>query len=154
MTIEISRIEISFSIHATEDEEKNMHALKTIITPEIFDEIKITPDKIEGGYTNPITFVEFVIKRNRDIKLLMMHLVNNITEEDKKVLEWEYNERFDEDRKSFHLRFDKQEAFKGNIKLVDSANCIKMLIKLQTYDRDPDFHQFLTENGLVGIKES
>ena len=57
MDITITKLVISFSVHATEDLEKNMQGLSNIIPDGILEQMEVNIDELEGGYQNPIDFV-------------------------------------------------------------------------------------------------
>ena len=114
------------SVQATESDDR----VKTALSLFLFDN-EIDESKTEGHFRNPIILLEGKIKGKdctRFIDLLKTGLPPNELEK----LRSERCDRIDDDC-CLHIRFDKQEAFKGNIRLAATADVITATIKLKAY---------------------
>ncbi|MHA1398761.1 MAG: RNA-binding domain-containing protein [Candidatus Heimdallarchaeaceae archaeon] len=149
MTISISRIEFNLSIHATESVEKNMLALASIIPPNVLKHAKITKEVMEGGYQNPIQFIHITLTKTKEINDIIEHFTQKIAEEDKKRLYLDFAQRFDEERKRFYIRFDKEEAYKDKLVINFSPRNVKVEIRLKSYSHGADYKEYLVEKGIL-----
>lgn len=149
MDIIISRISFSFSVHATEDYEKNMFALGNLTNNIGNDQALITKSNLEGGYGNPLKLIEVSYTKNATIDKIIKFLFSKITNDDKKLLALEFENRFDRKRSMFFLRFDKEAIFNDEILLTDAANIIKMSIKMRAFNKQADFKKFLIDRKIL-----
>jgi len=137
----IHYISVRVSAHATEDESRVRSALDLFLLNS-FDKGKCTDtDKyveslvVEGYHGNPITMFSATIKRKPDTKAFAAFVRPKMTPEDVELLREEMPDRLDDDQ-MFHLRFDKQAAFNGQIKLSSSSDAIIVKVKIETYPKD------------------
>jgi RNA binding exosome subunit len=122
----IHNISYRVFIQGTENQEKVEEALKTIF-PLAAPEIEHT----EGYYQNPVTILSQKITKKREIK----EFIQKLQEMDKKDIIKDGNDfqRKMDDNGNFFLRFDKQEALKGNWKVVEHGDSIHVRIKIAAY---------------------
>ena len=149
MTISIVKIEFSLSVHATEDFDRNIEALANLIPENIIQESKIVVENLEGGYENPIQYVKTSFEKNKYINEILAHVFSKLSIEQKQQLNEEFEERFNFDKKTFHLRIDKHEIFHNKLIISSTTNVIKMEIKLRTYTKEANFKQFLVDQWLL-----
>lgn len=134
---------ISFRVicHSTEEKSRVMDALGLFLrnsygeksshsSAEIVDTIEA-----EGHYGNPITVFSTQLTRKRDTLSFAEFVHSNMTPDDIENLINEMPDRLDDDQ-VFHLRFDKQEAYMGRVKLVSSSDAITAKVKIETYPKD------------------
>jgi RNA binding exosome subunit len=111
---------------ATESEDR----VKTALSLFLFDN-EIESIKTEGHYGNPITILQAQVK-GRDCARFIELLKSKLGEHDLKRLKNESCERVDEDC-VLHIRFNKQAAYKGMVRLAATADTIDTAIKLKAY---------------------
>ncbi len=116
---------------ATESEEKVKSALSLFI----FDN-KIETIRTEGHFGNTITILSSTI-RGRDCSRLIDLLTTELSEVELEHLKAETSERIDEDC-NYHLRFDKQAAYTGIVKLAATSDIIDARIKIKAYPAQRD----------------
>jgi RNA-binding protein len=134
---------ISFRViaHSTEERSRVMDALglflKSSLREKVPDSLATRVDAIdaEGHYGNPITIYSIQLTRKHDTMAFADFVHKNMTSDDIKTLRDEMPERLDDDQ-VFHLRFDKQEAYLGNVKLVSSSDAITAKVKIETYPKN------------------
>ena len=122
----IHYITFQASVHATESDDR----VKTALSLFLFDN-EIYLNNTEGHFGNPISIMEARIKGrkcNQFIELLKSKLPSSEIQRLKNELE----ERID-DECNLHIRFDKQAAFQGMVKLATSGDMIVVQIKIKAY---------------------
>ncbi|MHA1218716.1 MAG: RNA-binding domain-containing protein [Candidatus Heimdallarchaeaceae archaeon] len=152
MDITISKVECSFSVHATENFDKNMEALENLIPDELIEETEIVIEELEGGYENPIEYVVTSFSNKKLVTKILEHIVSKLSKEQKMLLYDEFEERFNQDKKSFHIRIDKQGIYNNQLIISSATNVIKIEIKLRSYIKDVDYKQFLIDKSLLSEK--
>jgi RNA binding exosome subunit len=122
----IRRISFRAFVAATEDEQRVREAL-SIFVP--LDSISTT--SVEGHFGNEIKILEAALKK-RDARAFFQILREQLPKEDLSKLRRETLERLDEDN-HFHLRLDKQAAYKGMVRLTDLKDAIAVSAMVETY---------------------
>lgn len=108
--------------HATEDEEKVEKALKFLC-----GDVKLRKTKTKGHHGNPITILEARLERRTEIEGFWERFkASNV------VSDIDLNEKVDDDC-SFYLRFDKQNAFNEEFKVVSHDDVIVLRAKLKVF---------------------
>jgi len=116
MSSSVSFLEARVLTHSTENIEKVMEAFTQLITPEVLDEVKPVQQRLEGHYKNSITLIKVRLNKMKQIKTAIQNLFSRLDETQRRTLQSELDKQVDEDG-SLYLRFSKQEAFMGRIKL-------------------------------------
>jgi len=114
LSFPIASLDIRFSVHATEDPDKVKKAL-SILYPEETYEMAFKEKVLKGHYGNPIIIFRTRIKNEKMIETFIENISALLPELDKRTITQESNSFTEED--NLYLRFDKQSAFKGNLKL-------------------------------------
>jgi len=127
----IHRINFRAFVAATEDEARVREALAIFVPLD-----SITATKVAGHHGNEIVILEAMLGR-RDGSHLFEILREQLTPQDLSRLQREIPERTDEDC-CFHMRLDKQAAFKGRIALTDSKDAIDACAHIATYPSKRD----------------
>jgi len=111
---------------ATEDLERVKYAL-SIFVP--LDSISLT--KAEGHFGNSICILDATLKK-RDGRNFFELLREQLPSDDLERLHREIPQRTDQNCE-FHMRLDKQAAYKGTIRLTDSKDAIDVSAHIATY---------------------
>jgi RNA-binding protein len=111
---------------ATEDVERVKYALSIFVPLD-----SISQTRAEGHFGNPICIMEAELKR-RDGRNFFELLREQLPKEDLDRLRSEIPQRTDQNGE-FHMRLDKQAAFKGIISLTDSRDAIDVSAHIATY---------------------
>ncbi len=119
----IDRIEVRAYVHATEDPQKVLEAIAKAFGLEELPEIEET--KTYGHHSNPITILHFELK-GREAERAFKNLISAMDDLEFELLKHEVEQR-SEGSKLF-LRVDKQQAFKGKIRVSSSSDVIWMKI--------------------------
>jgi len=118
----ISSISVDAFCYPTENKQHVLSALHTIIN---IENAELKENKIESHYGPEIIQIKFKTTRPKEIQTLIDHI-----EQHAKI-----NDAIDRvDEEGFlHLRFDKQAASQGEIKLTAGGDIIKVKIRLVSY---------------------
>ena len=125
-TYQISSVEFTTHVHATEDLDKVKQALLFLIPENIHDKLKLKVDKVKGHWNNPISLLQAKITKSNDVKQIIKYITTSLQDQDKDILREGLEKRIDKSR--LYLRFDKQTAFKGHLKLRDEDDVIRIKI--------------------------
>ena len=111
-----SYIKMSFLIHATEDPEKVLKAVRYILPEEHFEDVEYEKNVLLGYHKNPIIMVKTSIKGGARALAVLKRILQKLEEDDMKLLSSEFPSHLDS-RGNLYMRLDKQEALLGKIKL-------------------------------------
>ncbi|WP_456482072.1 RNA-binding domain-containing protein [Methanopyrus sp.] len=133
MTLPVNSISARVIAHATEDEEKVLEALANVLAG-VLEEEDVEPETLyaEGHHGNPITVFQVKISKPEYIKRVLEHWRENIPREDRRRV-WSYIERRVDDKGNLYLRFDKQSAYKGELRISDADDVIRVKVNLESY---------------------
>jgi len=113
-------------VYGTESEEKVREAIHNLLS-------KAHPEKeiTEGYSNNQVLILHGKINKKNEIKVLLEKL-QNLSPNDKKKIKKELHDRMDS-RGNLFLRFDKQRAYLGDLKLVEHGDAIHLKLKIASY---------------------
>ena len=132
MKVPIAKINIRFSVHATENPEKVKKAVDYLFSPDYIEDVTFKKTVLKGHYGNLIGLFEAQIKDPRVVKSVVETLSSNLSQSDKEKIISE-SSLFIE-RSSLYLRFDKQDAFRGELKL-HKADPIYIRIRFKIHSK-------------------
>ena len=113
-------------VYGTENEEKVREAISNLL-PSAPIEKEIT----EGYHHNPVVILQGKITKKREIKDFLEKLGTLKPSVKKRILR-ELENRMDE-RGNLFLRFDKQRAYLGDLKVVEHGDAIHLKLKIAAY---------------------
>jgi RNA binding exosome subunit len=116
---------------ATESEEKVKSALSLFIYGNEIETIST-----EGHFGNTITILSSTMG-GKDCNQFIELLTSELSELELERLKAETGERIDDDC-NYHLRFDKQAAYTGIVKLATTSDIIDARIKIKSYPAQRD----------------
>jgi RNA-binding protein len=114
--LQVSSARLSAMVHATEDPEKLLIALNQIYGPEVAPE-SIENRNVKGHFGNKIVIISASL-RGSSAELLLSNLWRRLSSIDQVSLLDDLGSRVDEDGR-WHIRLDKQECFRGQLRLKD-----------------------------------
>ena len=121
-------MKISTIIHATEDPEKVAQAMRNLCldgTP-----MNSTMNRAKGHHGNEIVTLGFTIRNVKNIEMLLQNIWRGFSQLDRTEIYSSLASRIDSTGTLF-LRIDKQDSFKGRIRL-DNSDPIKIEISFRT----------------------
>jgi RNA binding exosome subunit len=122
----VHHITFRTSVAATESEDR----VKTALSLFLFEN-KTNAIQTEGHFGNPITILEGK-DRGKDCARFMELVKSSLREDELEKLKGERCERIDDDC-CFHIRFDKQAAYEGKVKIATTSDAIIARIKLKAF---------------------
>ena len=122
----IHNISYRVFVYGTENDEKVKEAVKTL-----FPNSHPQTDTTEGYFKNPVLILHDKITKNREIKEFV-EILKQIDAASKKRLRSELENKMDE-RGNLFLRFDKQRAYLGDLKIIEHGDAIDVKINVAAY---------------------
>jgi RNA-binding protein len=113
-------------VYGTENKEKVLESIKTLF-PNSSPQCEAT----EGYYKNPVLILSNKIDKKKEIKDFVEKLSTMNDPARKRVLN-RLEDKMDDNGNLF-LRFDKQRAYMGDLKIVDHGDSIHLKIKIAAY---------------------
>ena len=123
----VTTLEISCLVHATEDHEKVLRAVRVLLPDRHVDDVQFSGDELQGYYKNPITLYTTRITDRRIIAGIVAKLTGMLDRSDLDTLTSDFSRYTD--RRTLFLRFDKQDAYLGKLRLAP-ADPIRVKIRL------------------------
>ena len=126
-------VKIRTFIHATEDPEKVLEALETLFPEDLSpQDVDFEIIETEGYFGNPILVMDAEIKRSKNVRKFLENLKALLSEEDKAYLIEHAEEKVDETG-TFYIRFDKQKAYLGEVKVTEGEDVIHVRVKVKAF---------------------
>ena len=122
----IHNISYRVFVYGTENEEKVREAVKTL-----FLNSHPQTEIIEGYFKNPVLILHDKIEKKRQNKDFIKILENLDLSSKKRILNELYKKM--DDKGNLFLRFDKQRAYKGDLKIVEHGDAVHVKIKIAAY---------------------
>ena len=122
----IHNISYRVFVYGTENEEKVKEAVQTL-----FPNSHPQTDTTEGYFKNPVLILHDKITKNPEIKEFV-NILKQIDATSKKRLRSELENKMDE-RGNLFLRFDKQRAYLGDLKIIEHGDAIHVKINVAAY---------------------
>ena len=122
----IHNISYRVFVYGTENEEKVREAIKTLF-PNSLPQI----ETIEGYFKNPVLILHDKLTKKREIKEFV-EILKQIDEPSKRRLLNELENKMDAKGNLF-LRFNKQRAYLGDLKIIEHGDAIHVKIKIAAY---------------------
>ncbi len=122
----IHNISYRVFVYGTENEEKVKEAIQTL-----FPNSHPQTDTTEGYFKNPVLILHDKITKNREIKGFIK-ILEQIDAASKKRLINELENKMDH-RGNLFLRFDKQRAYLGDLKIIEHGDAIHVKINIAAY---------------------
>lgn len=144
----IVRVELAAHAHATEDPGRVEKALLNLIPSSLRNRARIERIVLEGHYNNPITRIIARLE-GKDAEEFVKGLGEMLNEQDKKILAALISARYDEHSGRLFIRFSKQDAYMGEIRLHDGDDVVHVMIQLRGAPRLRKAEEILREVGLL-----
>ena len=124
----VREVEVSAFSHATEDEDKVEKAMKNLL-PEENRDLWLTRRTLKGYHGDPITIVTGKIRTKKGATGVLRRVVQELSSLDQQRILDELEERLD-DGGNLHIRLDKQNAYLGKARLLET-DPVKMKFRLR-----------------------
>ena len=124
----VREVKVSAFSHATEDEDKVEKAMRNLL-PEEARDLWLTRRTLKGHHGDPITIVTGKIRTKKGATGVLRKVVQELSSLDQQRLLDELEERLD-DGGNFHIRLDKQNAYLGKVRILET-DPVKMKFRLR-----------------------
>jgi len=133
MALSFHSLELRALAAATEDEGKVKSAILHLLPEDIRGRKDVIFDAsiIEGHFGNRITAFVLTFRRHGDIRKILDYLVSKLDKRSRSLILESMEERID-DSNNLYIRFDKQEAYTGVVKL-GSRDAIQLKAKVAAF---------------------
>jgi len=111
----ITSIEIRVFSHATEDIDKVQAATRNILPEASAEDMVFEQSPLTGHFGNPITLITAKLTDRKVLLAALEKIGSGLSALDKEALSAEFKARIE--KRSLFLRFDKQSAYLGTLKL-------------------------------------
>ena len=111
----IAYIDVSFFVHATEDPQKVLEAAKNVVSAVSAESMSFKKSKLKGEYGNPIIYFKTRIREGKVLDSILRYISSQLPSPDKERLSRDLTRHLE--RGNLYIRFDKQAAFKGSLRL-------------------------------------
>ena len=147
--IRIVRLEFSAHAHATEDEDKVVKAVLNLIPKNLQREVKIEKSVAEGHYSNPITRFSLSIDDSNKIAQILRYIGLRMSDLDREALTSTLDMKYDERSGRLYIRFSKQDAYLGNVKIMEGDDVVRLVIVFRGSPSLKSVRDFLRKTGLL-----
>ena len=141
----IAYVEIRVFSHATEDLEKVQTAVKNTLPQILAEELKFEQTSVTGHHGNPIVLMEAKLTNKAALPQMLDKLASELSPLDKEQFCMELHQHIE--RHNLFLRFDKQNAYLGTLKLTSND---PIHFKIHFKNKTPDeIEQICGQAGLL-----
>ena len=130
METKVIKVELSAHAHATEDVNKVVKAMLNLLPPNLRREVEVRKEPLQGHYSNPIIRITIVVEGERAVSVVK-HLGSVLDDYDKEIIEASLASRYDRKTGRVFIRFSKQDAYLGRIRVAEGDDVIRMVITVQ-----------------------
>ncbi len=130
----ISSIELRVYVHATEDRDKVLQAVKNIIPADLWEHAEIEEETYEGHYGNPITVITVRIRGSKASEALQS-ILSRLGKGDRAVLSTSLEDRVDKEG-TLYFRLSKQDAFLGRLIVYEADDVVRIAVSFSGRRRD------------------
>jgi RNA binding exosome subunit len=141
----VGYIDVRVFAHATEDPEKVLAAVRNLLPDELSEEVVFQKTQLTGHHGNPISLFEAKLEDKQVLPAVLNKLGAGLTSLDKEQLDREM--RLHVEKRNLYLRFDKQLAFKGEVRFSQNDPIhVKIHFKNKTFE---EINAICRETGLL-----
>ncbi|MFX1319047.1 MAG: RNA-binding domain-containing protein [Promethearchaeota archaeon] len=132
------RLTVQASVQATENAEKVKKAIENLFPADLRSTLKFNKTNLQGHYHNPILRLETQLSQRDRIERTLASIGQSLSSGDRAQLARTFSSRIDE-KGGLFIRFDKQEAYEGRIRIIHRGDSIRMVIRFS--GRKPSVNQ-------------
>jgi len=144
----VRNIALAVHVHATEDERKVLEALYRLLPEEVRGRARVSKATLEGHHGNPITRIEVVVE-GEDAEKTARHIASLLDDTEKRLLDASFETRFDERSGRLFLRFSKQDAYLGRLRIMDGDDVVRVVIGFRGSPSVEKARRYARELGLL-----
>nr|MDO8088948.1 RNA-binding domain-containing protein [Candidatus Sigynarchaeum springense] len=155
--LRVASVRLSAHAHPTEVVDKARQALANLIPagPALLGKA-IETTIVDGDYGNKIHILGLLLKSASQVDAFLQTLKERLPDEHKQLIRQHFDSFFNPDNKTLFLRFHKQLAFQGQLRLSQYDDIVHASIKFTSYtgkatdgDERTNILKFLLEQGII-----
>ncbi|ADV65615.1 RNA-binding domain-containing protein [Desulfurococcus mucosus] len=140
-------VELSSFCHATEDCSRVRSSLLNLLPPELRSRVVLVEEALEGYYGNRIVVVKTQILE--ECEKILEYLSSIMSSSEKSILKATLPLRLDQRTGRLILRFSKQDAFRGEARLLDSDDVVKVVLHFKGARSLEKLSMYLAKHSLI-----
>ena len=121
--VKVARVEVRAHVHATELEERVLQAIKNVLGSNELPDVKIL--KARGHHGNPINTIYLELK-GKEAEQAVKNIFKKLSDTEFNLLMIDLEDR--SEKSKLYLRFDKQDAYKGELHISEGSDVVRILI--------------------------
>lgn len=126
----IKSLELRAYVHATEERERVIQALKSILGEDLWEQAEVTEERYEGHYGNPVTVLTVKINDADKASKAFESILSRLTHGDVSILLHSLDERVDKNG-TLYFRLSKQDAYLGRLIVYEADDVVRVSISFQ-----------------------
>lgn len=126
----VKSIELRTYVHATEEKERVLQALKSIIGGEEWRDSELVEERYEGHYGNPVTVLTVRVEDAERATRILKSIVSRLPRPDAMILLDTLEDRVD-GAGNLYLRLSKQDAYLGKLALYEADDVVRVTVGYQ-----------------------
>jgi RNA binding exosome subunit len=154
--LRVSFVRISVHVHPTEVVDKVTLAIANLIPVDLvsLDE-NLETTVVDGDYGNKIHILTVTIKAANQIAAFLQGLKDRIPDEHKHLIRQHFESLYNPNNKTLFIRFHKQLAFQGQLRVSQYDDILHVGIKFTAYtrqavgDEGTNVLKFLLDQGIL-----
>ncbi len=139
----VRRLRIEVFSHATEDINKVKKAILTLIPSELRDNVELAITKVKGYYGNEINIIN--VDLSKKAKYVLKHILCSLTTTERSIITATIDTRVDSKLSHLFLRVSKQDAYLGQIRLMEGSDVIKIVATIVGLRSIEELREFIEE---------
>ncbi len=144
----VRSLELAVHAHATEDESKVLGALLNLLPEDVRGRVEARRSVLEGHHGNPIVRLELVLQ-GEDAEKAVRYIASRMDEADRRLLDASFEARYDERSGRLFLRFSKQDAYLGRLRLMDGDDVVRVVVGFRGSPDARKARRYARELGLL-----
>lgn len=122
------RLNVQASVQATEDEIKVRQAIENLFPPDVRSTLTFKTTTLRGHYHNPIIRITTQLTQPLLIEQTLGSIGKQLPSKDRSEISETFPSRIDKKGQLF-LRFNKQEAYQGRVRLINRGDSIRLVVR-------------------------
>ena len=124
----IRSLELRVYVHATEDRDKVMKALREILPEDVVGDVEVVEESYHGHYGNPITVITVRVRDPAKAERALDYIVSRLTKGDRAILAGSLEERVDKEG-TLYFRLSKQDAYLGRLIVYEADDVVRVSVQ-------------------------
>lgn len=126
----VKSLELRAYVHATEERERVLKALRSVLGEEFWSTAVVLEERYEGHYGNPVTVLTVRLPSAEQAATALKSILSRLSNGDIAILLQSLEERVDRNG-SLYFRLSKQDAYLGRLILYEADDVIRVSIGFQ-----------------------